>query len=437
MKSKIGLIISREYFERVSKKSFIISTILMPLLMLGLMIAPALILAFSDEETRTVMVVDGSGLIADRLQSNDELKFVTTSTPVDSLVTLGDFDVILQIPDSVISGREAIKVYTDGPTSLSLESSIASQINSIIETERLKKYNIENIDAILDDVHSDIAVETIRTDRGEDESSASAAVSYGIGLFLTFILYMFLLLYGQMVMNGIIEEKNNRVLEVVVSSIKPTQLMLGKIIGIGLVALTQIILWGVLICALAMFVFPAVLPGELMSQITEVQSGAADMSLYSGEELSIIKGIALLGNVGFILKIFAWMTLFLIGGFLFYSTLFAAIGASVDNVQDASQLTFVIMMPIILGLIVSTTAAANPNSQLAIWLSYIPFTSPMVMMSRIPSGIPDWQVVVSLVILFVSFLAMVWVAAKIYRVGIFMHGKKPTFKDLAKWVRYK
>ena len=437
MKSKIGLIIGREYFERVSKKSFIITTILMPVLMLLLMAAPALIMMFASPDRKVVYVEDRSGLVAPRLTSDEEVTFKTASLPVDTLVAHGDFDAIVLIPDSVVSGRSVIQLYSNGPSSMSLESNISRQINDIVETERLKQYNIENLDEILKEVQSDVTINTVRTDREGDDSTASAGVSYGVGMVLTFILYMFLLLYGQMVMNGIIEEKNNRVLEVVVSSVKPTQLMMGKILGIGLVAVTQILLWCVLMTALAAFLFPVIMPAEAMNEVSQLQAGTLDMSLYSGDELAAIQGVSLLGNVGFILKIFGWMTLFLIGGFLFYATMYAAIGASVDNVQDAGQLSFIVVMPVLIGLIVSTMAAADPNTSLAFWLSIVPFTSPMVMMSRIPSGIPEWEIIVSAVVLFLSFLGMVWVAAKIYRVGIFMHGKKPNIKDLAKWIKYK
>ena len=189
--------------------------------------------------------------------------------------------------------------------------------------------------------------------------------------------------------------------------------------------------------ALAAFLFPVIMPAEAMNEVSQLQAGTLDMSLYSGDELAAIQGVSLLGNVGFILKIFGWMTLFLIGGFLFYATMYAAIGASVDNVQDAGQLSFIVVMPVLIGLIVSTMAAADPNTSLAFWLSIVPFTSPMVMMSRIPSGIPEWEIIVSVVVLFLSFLGMVWVAAKIYRVGIFMHGKKPNVKELARWIKYK
>ena len=247
-------------------------------------------------------------------------------------------------------------------------------------------------------------------------------VSFFIGLIMTFILYMFLIMYGQMVMTSIIEEKTNRVLELVVSSVRPMDLMLGKIFGIALVAVVQIVIWGVLLCAMSLFVMPAVMP-------TDAAAAGADPELMAA--------VQHYSSVGFILSLFGYILVFLIGGFLFYASIFAAIGSAVDNVQDASQLTSFAVIPIVIGLLVGMAAGNDPNSQLALWGSMIPLTSPMVMLMRIPFGIPAWQIWVSVAVLYVSFVFMVWVAAKIYRVGIFMYGKKPNIKDLIRWARYK
>ena len=271
------------------------------------------------------------------------------------------------------------------------------------------------------------------TDR---DTNTSSSLSYGLGFLLTFLLYMILLLYGQMVMTSIIEEKNNRVLEIVVSSVKPTGLMLGKICGIGLVAVTQIVIWGVLIVALAAIVMPAILPADVMADVTAMQSGATT-PVQSTLDTDLLAALAVVADPGYIIGLFAILLAFLIGGFLLYSAIFAAIGSAVDNIQDASQLQTVAILPIILGIVFGMMAASDPGSSLSVWTSIIPFTSPMVMMARVPYGIPSWQIAVSLVVLFASFLACVWVAAKIYRVGIFMYGKKPTVKELVRWARYK
>ena len=253
---------------------------------------------------------------------------------------------------------------------------------------------------------------------------------------MAFVLYMFLLMYGQMVMTSIIEEKTNRVLELVVSSVKPVYLMLGKIIGVGLVAVVQIIIWGVLLCLVSAFLLPALIPADVMTQAAMSQAGTLQASADSIDP-EMLNAIGLVTSWSFIAKIFGYMLIFLIGGFLFYASIFAAIGSAVDNVQDASQLTSFAVIPIIIGLVIGMTVGTDPNSTLAFWSSIIPFTSPMVMLMRLPFDIPSWQVWLSIGLLYLSFIAMVWVAAKIYRIGIFMYGKKPTIKDLIRWARYK
>lgn len=404
--------------------------------MLALMALPAIIIAMGGTDTRTVMVVDNTGVIEPALKSDSDVKFVSAKAPVDTLLAHNDFDVIMIIPDSAVTADTPLRLYSNGPSSMMLESTITSQVNDRIEELRLKNYNIDNLDKILDEVHSDVKVTLVRTDR-EDSESASAGLSYGIGIVLTFVLYMFLLLYGQMVMTSIIEEKNNRVLEIMVSSIKPTQLMLGKIMGIGLVALTQILLWCVLLIVMSAFILPALLPADMLAQVQQMQAGGLATTAIDSEDMEIVSALAMLGNVGFIVKILVWMTVFLIAGFLFYSAINAAIGSAVDNIQDAGQLQIIIVLPIMIGLVASMVSAADPNSSLAFWLSMIPFTSPMVMMSRIPAGIPDWEVILSLVILIASVFAVIWIAAKIYRVGIFMYGKKPNVREIIRWIQYK
>lgn len=434
--SKIGLITSREYFTRVSKKSFILTTLLTPLAMVALMVVPVLLMEMAGSDSKTILVVDDTQVIAPRLESSKEIVYQSIDEPVDSVIARGDFDAVLAISDSVQAGTAPLRLFINGASSITIESDISRQVNDAIEQIRLEEYDIDNLKEILKSVESDVSITTIRTDREEGES-ASAIVSYGLGMVLTFVLYMFLLLYGQMVMTSIIEEKNNRVIEIMVSSIKPTQLMLGKILGIGLVALTQIVLWCILLTVAVAFVIPAIMPADAAMEIQQLQAGTLDVSAMDTEHIETLKGLALLGNVGFLLTVMGWLTLFLIGGFLFYSAINAAIGSAVDNIQDAGQLQTIVVLPIIIGLVASMTAAAEPMSSLAFWLSMIPFTSPMVMMARIPAGIPTWEIVVSFVILLASIYGVIWLAAKIYRVGIFMYGKKPTVKELIKWIQYK
>lgn len=437
MNKNISLVIQREFLERVSKKSFIITTILMPVLMLALMATPALIMAFAGNEAKTVDIVDESLVIAPALKSDDGIKYITCTQPLDSVRANSTADAVLFIPKDVMDGKKAIQLYNNEASSMTLESNIRDQVNGIIENIRLESYDIANLDQILKEVESDVSIQSYDNTSKDEEKESSTILSYIIGTVLTFFLYMCLLLYGQMVMTSIIEEKNNRVLEIVVSSVKPTQLMLGKICGIGLVAVTQIVIWGVLLAALSAFVLPALTPDSVAADLSAMNAAGAAGTESLGTPVELLQALSILGNVGYIIQIFGLLLLFLVGGFMLYAAVYAAIGSAVDNIQDAGQLQSVVVMPIILGIVFGMMAASDPGSQLSLWTSMIPFTSPMVMMARIPFGVPGWQITVSLIILYASFFAMVWVAAKIYRVGIFMYGKKPSVKELIRWMRYK
>ncbi len=434
MSSKIGIVIRREYLERVSKKSFIVSTILMPLLMIGLMIAPTLLTIYNTPEEKTIAVVDNSGIIVPSLKNEESIKFIPSTAPIDSLKANSDIDGILVIGNNILTNNNGASLFTHDASSMMIEQNITKQIEEIIENQRLKNYNIENLDKIINEVNADITLSTYRIDE-EKDSTSSSTLSYIIGMLMSLLLYMFLLLYGQLVMTSIIEEKNNRVLEIMVSSIKPGQLMMGKILGIGFVALTQVLIWAALMISMSAFVMPALMPADIMADVSAMNSGAGSAALSTDVEL--LQALSIIGDVGYIISLFTYLTLFLIGGFLFYAALYAAIGSAVDNIQDAGQLQSIVVVPIILGLVLSMSVVADPNSTLATVLSMIPFTSPMTMMTRVPFGIPTWETILSLVILYGSFIFMVWVSAKIYRVGIFMYGKKPNIKELIKWIKYK
>ncbi|WP_290079261.1 ABC transporter permease [uncultured Duncaniella sp.] len=435
--SKIGIVIEREYMERVKKKSFIITTILMPMLMLVLMALPAIIMNYVDSSATTVSVIDNSSMILPQLKNTESLTFrPATDATVDSALTRDGIDAVLVIPENILTGnRSGLKYYANGPSSVGTETGIVDQINSIIETERLKGYNIANLDDILESVKSNVSLTTVRADKDSEESNSSM-FSYGVGIGMTFVLYMFLLIYGQMVMTSIIEEKGNRVLEVVVSSVKPAQLMMGKIVGVALVAVTQMVIWGILLALMSAYLLPALMPADAMADVAAVQSGNFD-SISDQSSIEIIQAVGMLGNVSHILSLIALMTVFLVFGFLLYSSIFAAVGSSVDNIQDASQLTSFAVFPIIFGLSFAMVAATDPMGSVAFWMSMFPLTSPMVMVARIPFGIPAWEIALSLVLLAIGFIAMVWLAGKIYRVGIFMYGKKPSIKELIRWVNYK
>ncbi|MDE6300697.1 MAG: ABC transporter permease [Muribaculaceae bacterium] len=420
MNSYLGIIISREFLQRVKRKSFLITTILMPVIMLALMMAPAVIAALAEPEKQTIAVIDDSGDLGRSLHSDDNIKFNIISDNLADAKLNDDFDAILVIgKNSIKDPSGSISLYSHSAPSMVTEQAIVSQLEKAIENRRIKEYNIDNLRQIMEEVSVDISLQTYRLDK-EDETATSSMLSYILGVAMMFILYMFILLYGQMVMTSIIEEKNNRVLEVVVSSVKPNTLMMGKILGIGAVAVTQILIWAVLI----------VVGGMLLMPWMSAMASSVDEPAFTG-------AIDTLSDPAFVTQLIVFMFLFLVGGFLLYSSIFAAIGSAVDNIQDASQLQTIAIMPILFAMIISMTVVNDPNSSLAVWTSMIPFTSPMVMMSRLPFGIPLWQPVVSTVILFISFMVMIWVAAKIYRVGIFMYGKKPSFADLVRWFNYK
>jgi len=421
MKSGLSIVIAREYLERVKRKSFIISTLLVPLLMIAMMFAPALIMIFSDSESKTVAVIDDTGVLAARMKSNNEIKFVVTcDEPVDSARSNSGYDAILVLGAKAIDKpQDAVKLYSHGSLTMNSDSYITSQVSDAIEDVRLQAYNIENLDRILREVKVDLTLPVIDIDKEED-TATSSVLSYILALAMDMMLYMFILIYGQMVMTSIIEEKTNRVLELVVSSVKPQWLMLGKIIGVGLVAITQILIWTGILGLCSSFALP------MMAAMPE----ASNEPMFAGM-------LAQLSDVGFMVSLAVYMLLFFIGGYLFYSAIFAAIGSAVDNIQDASQLTSIATMPVIIGIIASMSVINNPTSDMAFWLSIIPFTSPMTMMSRLPFGVPAWETVLSLVVLYISFMFLLWLCAKIYRVGIFMYGKKPTLVEIIRWARYK
>lgn len=418
MHSPLAIIIQREYLERVKRKSFIITTILVPIFMLAVMAAPALFLLLGGSENRTVMVQDGTGRIFPNLKSNDEISFVLTEATAEDMRSNDDIDTYIIIGQDAISRPEQnVSIFSRGSITMTTDTYISGQLNRAIEDVRLQDYNLGNIRQILNEVKVDCSYPTINIEGGKEESTSSL-LSYMIALVTDMMLYMFILIYGQMVMNSIIEEKTNRVLEIVVSSVKPRILMLGKILGIGLVAITQILVWGVIVGLASGFLAPML-------------GGIEGMS--SGEGADVVN---LLSDTGYIIGIFINMLLFFIGGYLFYSAIYAAIGSAVDNIQDAGQLSSLATMPVIIGIMASMAVINNPSSSLAFWLSLVPFTAPMCMMARLPFGVPVWETILALAVLYASFMFMIVLCAKIYRVGIFMYGKKPTLMEILRWARY-
>ena len=429
----------REFKERVYKKSFILTTLLMPLFFAAISAAPALIMHFATGDTKTISVIDNSGIIAPQLESDQSVAFVTIPNgdlqeELKKSLESDNFG-LLYIGEDIVTNPNNVQLYTNTSSSMLVEEYIVDQIEEIVEAERLKEYNISDLKQILEKIEVNISLSTFRNDK-ENTASSSAASSF-IGIALGFVLYFFLIIYGSIVMQSIIEEKNSRILEVMVSTVRPFDMMMGKILGVAAVAVTQIVIWGVLLVAISALLVPAIMPDDILASVEAIKGGADVMSMASnGVDIEMVAALASITNTGYIAKMVLLMLLFMVGGFLLYAAMYAAVGASVDTVQDAQQLTTPIMLPIILSFIILTLVMNDPNSPLIIWCSMIPFTSPIVMMGRIPSGIPTWEIATSLALLYITFIVMVWFAGKIYRVGIFMHGKKPTFKDLYHWLKF-
>ncbi len=435
-------VIAREYCERVRKKSFIITTLLMPLLLVLLAALPTLIMIGSGPSKSTFLLVNNSPLaIADAITEGSGTDASTIMfIPADSAsadLTQPGIDGMLYIPADVVATGAGVKIWTRDGLSMNTEIAITDLLDKAIEGERLKQYNIANLDSIMDAVQVEVSMQTMRVGAdGREEKADSSAVNSMLSLLATFILYMALILYGQMVMTSVTEEKQNRVLELIVTSVSPMRLMLGKIVGIGLVAATQILIWLVLILLGTGVLLPAMLPADFTAEMAAMQAGQLDPT-QAVSDMGALQAIAIIADPCYIAMLFIYMLLFLIGGFLLYAAVYAAVGSAVDSPQDATQLQSLTIVPVILGMVFGMVAVSNPTSTLSVVTSYIPFTSPMVMMARIPFGVGAWEIWTSLVLLFAGAVGMIWIAAKVYRVGIFMHGKKPTVRDLVRWARQK
>ena len=436
MKNNIGIIIGREFNERVQKKSFIITTLLTPLLMLLLMFAPVLISGYSEDSTKRVAVVDDSGIIAPQLSSTGEIVFEQTPLPLEiARNEYSDCYAILHIGCDIVNNPSDAYLYTNGTAAMGTEQNIASQLTMAVQKEKMKMYNVEQ--QVMQQLNTRVSLQSLKNSPSEEDAeSSSAIVASVLAYVLSFILYMFLLLYGVMVMQSVIEEKNNRVLEVLVSTVRPFDMMMGKILGIACVALLQIVIWIVFIGGIAYFVLPHILPDEIVAAMDLLKQGVP-ASAVGGSEMGMLQAILMLSNIKYIGGIVIWLLVFVFGGFLLYAAMFAAVGSAVDSPQDAQQLQTPIMLPIILALFVMLSVINDPTSNLAFWFSMIPLTSPIVMMARIPYEIPTWEICLSAALLYATFILVVWGAGKIYRVGILMHGKKPSLKELVQWMRYK
>ncbi len=440
--SAIGIIIGREFRERVMKKSFIISTILTPLLMVGIMVGTSFIMASNVGEAKRIAVVDRSGLIAQSLTSSDWIAYEPTSSTPEELRAESDEQMygFVVIGEDIIDNPSNVALYTYSTSTMEVESAIAGDIEEIIEQHRLKSYDIENLPQIMEEVEADVTLRSYKLgEEDEEDKESSSVLAFGLAYIFGFVMYMFVIIYGSMVMQGVIEEKSGKVLEVMVSTVRPYQLMMGKILGIASVAVLQFVIWIVIIFVGGSLVMQFMMPTDLVESANAISAGTADLAAMEGAGVDP-EMAAMLANatdVGFLVRFFGSFLLYFLGGYLLYAAMFAAVGSAVDNIQDSSQFQTPITMPIIIGLVVMMFAMKEPHAPLSVWCSMIPFTSPIVMMARLPFDVPMWELLLSLAILFATFVFMVWIAAKIYRIGIFMHGRKPSYKELWQWITTK
>ena len=463
---KIGIIISREFSIRVKKKSFIITTILTPLLFALLMFVPSLIMLYSSDagDEKRIMVIDNTGLLGDAFVDTENIDYdmnpngYTLDFVKQNLDTLGLFAVVdISLADSLLNVNAVS--YSERQLNREMTSSVERSIEKVIRKNKLQTYDVENINEILDDASYSVSLKTMTLDKATGEAKESSVmISMVIAYISAFLIYIFIFTFGNMVMRGVIEEKATRIVEVIVSSVKPMELMVGKIMGVASVALTQFVIW-IVLGALIIFGTTAMLGvDELIehaSSSSEMMSGmpGADMTNVAGlgnvagldnmtdlqknlasdpEAMGVISSLADL-NVGFII---CSLVIYFILGYLLYSSMFAAVGSAVDNEADTQQFMMPITIPLILGLYIMLHPFEYPDSALSVWASIIPFTSPMVMMARVPFDVPMWQYLLSIGLLVVTFLGVSYVSAKIYRVGILMYGQKISWKDLAKWLKF-
>ena len=436
--NKIGLIIKREYLTRVRKRSFLILTFLGPILMAAIYIIPIMLALNSSNENMRIAVVDESHWFEDRFVDNKEHTFVTMpGQPIDSvkaLVKEGIFDMAVYVPPTQLNIPSNAVIYSLRQVPMEVENHISNVMKKEIEDQKLLAKGVDP--EIVSAVKTDVNLQIMRMDDKGNEKETFTKVQFALGIALSMLVYMFIIFFGGQVMQGVAEEKTNRIIEVIISSVKPFQLMMGKIIGVSLVALTQFVLWILLTGALYLgfSAFLGLSSPEILSSGTVMTQEITSNNIMSNEAVQNIVQIAHSIDFGTIIGCFL---VFFILGYLLYATLYAAIGSLVDNNTDSQQFTLPITVPLIVAIISSFYIVNNPDSSLSIWLSMIPFTSPISMMVRIPFGVPIWQIVLSVVILAGTFVAMTWLAAKIYRTGILMYGKKLSYKEIFKWLKYK
>ena len=426
--SKISTIIKHEYFSKVKSKGFIIGTILGPLAIILIFAIIVFVAVISTESgMKKIAVLDHSNLIGLQLQQSDTSSFYLTTLNQESLsekVKKEEIDGYMKIPENILESNK-IKVVTKGGGGINFINKIESKINYFVRLEKLKLYGVES--KLIDKIESRVQVDTEKiTEEGheKDFTEAYAVLGYVLG----FIIYIFMFIYGSFVSRGVIEEKANRIIEVIASSAKPFEIMMGKILGIGLVGLTQVLFWIILLIALLVTAQPVLM--SILSDPNMMMQG-----MMTPQQVEVQENMGIIFNFISPGIIFGFIFYFLSGYFI-YSTLFAAIGSAVDQESDAQQLMTPVTMLIIIPMLFISVIMTNPDSTVSIILSLIPFFTPILMIVRIAATqVPIWQILLSVILILLTFFTSVWIASRIYRIGILMYGKKPTFKDLIKWIK--
>lgn len=432
-KKRFLLILQREYMSIVGKKSFIVMTLLMPFLLILLGCIPVLLQMINTNDEKTVAVIDETGRYGGAIKSDDQFDFeYYDQAKSGNARQLYDekgkeLYAIVIIPRDVEATHQLL-VYSESAVSSTLIAHLERSMGKTLTDAKVRSYGIEGLEKILKECNVEVNVRSIKWSDGGSEETSSTDIAMIVGVALSMLSYFFVLMYGAMIMNSVIEEKTNRIVEVIVSSCKPLELMLGKILGVALVGFTQVAIWAVLL-GIAGTVLGMGFIGSAVASPEAVD--AAQAMAQSSQSDSFVE---MLLSVNYVQILFFFVVYF-IGGFLLYASLFAGFGSAVDQASDASQFTTPIMIVIIIALYASMACMENPDGDVAFWCSMIPFTSPMVMMVRLPYDVPVWQMALSVVVLYGTAIGLTALSAKIYRTGILLYGKKNSFKDVIKWIK--
>jgi ABC-2 type transport system permease protein len=440
----LNIVIAREYLTRVKKKSFLLITFLGPIFFAAVAILPTFIMMMTEDKGKKVAVVDESGIVMPTLTDSETMVFTDFSEqPLDSVKAdfiKDGFDLLLAVSEIDSTKTVAVSAFSEKPLSVDIKEALASKVNDAVEDYRIGAYGVEGLKEMMNDVKSDISVSTYTVSEDGEENITSSEVYMGISLVLSMIIYMFIAMFSGMVMQSVIEEKASRVVEVLVSSVKATELMFGKIIGVACEALTQFFLWVVLTAVLvvgasAFMGFDKIDP-EKAQEMVQMQMGGMDVEQIAPTAQTGGMDVVLstLAQLDFGQLILGFVIYFVLG-YLLYASFFAAIGSAVENEADTNQLQVPVTIPLLIAFFIAFYAFKAPDSPVVFWGSMIPFTSPIVMLARIPFGVPAWELVLSIAVLAATFVVCGWASAKIYKIGILMFGKKTTFKDLWKWLR--